>query len=79
MFIFGVAVPLLAGVVLTVIMLTAAPEISVFSPEADYEGTVREVIATYAGRFIFTSLYLMIFAVIDIPVHKITERKRKKQ
>lgn len=78
-FIFGVAVPLLTGVVLTVIMLVAAPEISVFSPDADYEGTVREIIATYAGRFIFTSLYLMIFAVIDIPVLKITERKRKKK
>lgn len=78
-FIFAAAVPLLIGILLTVIMLLAAPEISVFSPEADYRGTVREIIATYAGRFMFTSLYLLIFALIDIPVLKITDRKRKIQ
>ena len=78
-FIFAAAVPLLIGIMLTVIMLLAAPEISVFSPEADYRGTVREIIATYAGRFMFTSLYLLIFAVIDAPILKINDRKRKTQ
>ena len=69
-FIFSVAVPLLFGILLTGIMLLSAPDISVFSPEAEYRGTVRETIATYAGRFIFTSLYLLVFAVIDAFLQK---------
>ena len=69
-FIFSVVIPLLVGILLTVIMLLAAPEISVFSPEAEYRGTVREAIATYAGRFIFTSLYLLIFAAVDAMIMK---------
>ncbi|MCR4862353.1 MAG: hypothetical protein K5884_07040 [Ruminococcus sp.] len=78
-FVFGVAVPLLIGVLLTIVMLLVAPDISVFSPEAEYKGTVREVIATYAGRFVFTSMYLLIFALIDAPVLKNTDKKRKTQ
>ena len=69
-FIFSAAVPLLTGVILTVIMLLAAHDISVFSPEAEYRGTVREIIATYAGRFVFTSLYLLIFGIIDALILK---------
>ena len=69
-FIFSVLVPLFTGILLTVIMMLAAPEISVFSPEAEYRGTVREAIATYAGRFIFTSLYLLIFAAVDAMIMK---------
>ena len=69
-FIFSVLVPLLLGVILTGIMLLAAPEISVFSPDAEYRGTVREIIAIYAGRFVFTSLYLLIFAVFDALIRK---------
>lgn len=69
-FVFSVAVPLLFGILLTGIMLLSAPEISVFSPEAEYRGTVREVIATYAGRFVFTSLYLLIFGIVDALILK---------
>ena len=69
-FIFSVLVPLLLGVILTGIMLLATPEISVFSPDAEYRGTVREIIAIYAGRFVFTSLYLLIFAVFDALIRK---------
>lgn len=78
-FLFSVVIPLLTGILLTVIMLLSAPEISVFSPEAEYKGTVREAIATYAGRFIFTSLYLLIFAVIDHFILKRLDEKRKTQ
>ena len=78
-FIFSVVIPLLVGILLTVIMLLAAPEISVFSPEAEYKGTVREAIATYAGRFIFTSLYLLIFAAADYFILKSLDEKRKMQ
>ena len=69
-FIFSVLVPLLLGVILTGIMLLAAPEISVFSPDAEYRGTVREIIAIYAGRLVFTSLYLLIFAAFDAMIRK---------
>ena len=69
-FIFSVLVPLLLGVILTGIMLLAAPEISVFSPDAEYRGTVREIIAIYAGRFVFTSLYLLVFAAFDALIRK---------
>ena len=78
-FIFSVIIPLLVGILLTVIMLLAAPEISVFSPEAEYKGTVREAIATYAGRFVFTSLYLLIFASADHFILKSLDEKRKTQ
>lgn len=77
-FIFSVVIPLLTGIILTVIMVLAAPDISVFSPEAQYRGTVRETIATYAGRFIFTSMYLLIFSAFDIALLKAHDRKRKK-
>ena len=80
-FIFSAAVPLLIGVILTVIMLLAAPDISVFSPEAEYRGTVREIIATYAGRFVFTSLYLLIFGVVDALImkkHRQDSRRERK-
>ncbi len=74
---FAVLVPLLIGILLTVIMLLSSPDISNFDPEAEYKGSVREIIATYAGRFVFTSLYMLIFAVIDIPILKYIDSKRE--
>ncbi len=76
-FVFAAAVPFLAGILLTLTMLLTAPEISVFSPDTEYKGTVKEIIATYAGRFMFTSLYMMLFAAIDVPILKNIDRKRK--
>lgn len=76
-FIFSVIVPLAFGVVLTVIMLISSPDISNFDPDAEYKGTVRETIATYAGRFIFTSLYLLVFAGIDRIIFSLRKRKEK--
>ena len=73
---FAVAVPLVTGVVLTVIMLIAAPDISNFDPETAYAGTVQERIATYSGRFVLTSVYLGVFALIDIPVLRRLDRKK---
>ena len=57
--------PLLFGIVLTVVMFLTNPDISNFNPDAEYEGSIQEIIATYAGRFVITSLYLLIFAFID--------------
>ena len=67
---FAVVVPLVTGIVLTVIMLIASPDISNFDPETAYSGTVQERIATYSGRFVLTSAYLGVFALIDMPVLK---------
>lgn len=75
-FIFSVAVPFLTGLLLTLVLLLLDPGISTFSPDADYKGTAPEVISTYAGRFMVTSLYLTVFALIDIPVLKYLDRKR---
>ncbi|MBR1592179.1 MAG: hypothetical protein IJ666_04130 [Ruminococcus sp.] len=64
-FIFSVLAPLAFGILLTVLMFLTNPDISNFNPDADYEGSVQEIISTYAGRFVITSLYLLIFAAID--------------
>ena len=64
-FIFSVIMPLAFGIILTVVMFVTNPDISNFNPDADYAGSVQEIIATYAGRFVITSLYLLIFAPID--------------
>lgn len=76
LFIFSAAVPFAFGLVLTIVLLLLDPSISTFNPDADYKGTAPEIISTYAGRFMVTSLYLAIFALIDIPIQKYLERKR---
>lgn len=78
-FIFSAVVPLLFGALITVLMLILNPGISTFSPDADYTGTAPEVISTYAGRFMITSLYLMVFALADLPILKIIDSKRDKK
>lgn len=78
-FIFSAAVPFLFGLLVTLIMLLLDPGISTFNPEVSYTGTAPEVISTYAGRFMVTSLYLAVFALIDIPVLKLLDGKRTKK
>ncbi len=75
-FIFSSAVPFLFGLVLTVIMLLLDPGISTFTPDEVYKGTIPEVVSVYAGRFMVTSLYIAVFALIDIPILKYIDRKR---
>lgn len=77
-FVFSAAVPFLICFVFSAVMLSVKPELSTFSPEADYAGTAPEVLTVYAGRFMITSLYLSAFALIDIPILKYIDRKRKK-
>lgn len=76
-FIFSVAVPFLAGLIITLVLLILNPGISTFSPDADYAGTAPEIIATYAGRFMFTSLYLAVFALIDLPIQRYLDSKKE--
>lgn len=67
-FIFSAAVPLLLGIFLTLAVFQADPDISTFNSETEYRGTVRELISLYSGRTAVTSLYLCVFALIDIPL-----------
>ena len=76
-FIFSAAVPLLLGIFLTLAVFLGNPDISTFDPEAEYRGTVTELISLYSGRFTVTSLYLCVFALIDIPVLRACDKKRR--
>lgn len=76
-FVFSIIVPLALGIAATLLIYVMNPDISVFNMDKDYEGTAKEIVITYAGRFIYTSLYMLIFAVIDIPVLRAIGRKGK--
>lgn len=76
-FVFSALVPLVLSILISAAVYFSYPHISNFDPEADFKGTIPEMIATYTGRFIITSLYLTVFAVIDIPVLKYMDRKKK--
>ena len=78
-FLFSSAVPFCFGMVLTIVMLLLNPGLSTFSPDTEYTGTAAEIISVYAGRFMFTSLYLAVFAVIDIPLLRLSDSKRTKK
>ncbi len=78
-FIFSVAVPFLVGLIITLVLLLLDPGISTFNPEADYKGTAAEVISTYAGRFMLSSLYMAVFALIDIPILKYLDSKKEQK
>ena len=48
---------------------------SPFDLDAEYTGSFRELAAVYSGRIVMTSAYLLIFAIIDIPILKRTDSK----
>lgn len=75
-FTFSVMIPFIFGLIMTVVMFLLNPGLSTFTPDADYAGTVPEIISTYVGRFMVTSLYMAVFALIDIPILKLIDRKR---
>mgnify|MGYP007070312960 CR=1 FL=1 len=76
-FVFAVLVPLAFSIAVTVIMKLSNPDMSVFDPSADYTGTVRERIAVYAGRFIFTSAYLLVFSAVDAVILRYMDKNEK--
>ena len=76
-FIFSAAVPLLLGIFVTAAVYLGDPDISTFSADKEYTGTVRELISLYSGRIAVTSLYLCAFALVDIPVLKVCGKARK--
>lgn len=73
-FIFSAAVPLLLGILLTAAVYLGNPGISTFDPAADFNGTAQEIISLYTGRIAVTSLYVTVFAVIDIPILKAKDK-----
>ena len=77
LYIFSAVLPFCFGLILTLIMFIMNPDISTFNSEAEYEGKAAEVISTYSGRFVITSLYLLIFGIIDIPILKYLDKKEK--
>jgi len=74
-FFWGVLIPLVIGTALTLILYLKYPEMSPFDPDAEYKGSFRELAAVYSGRIVMTSAYLLIFAIIDIPILKRTDSK----
>ena len=77
-FVFAVLLPLIFGLLLTFVTIMLDPELSLFDPSAEYKGSVQEAIATFSGRVILTSLYLCVFALIDIPLLKLQEGSARK-
>ena len=76
-FIFSVLLPLIFSISLTAVMKLNYPGSYVFDPKADYDSSVSSVIAVYAGRFTFTSVYLLVFSIADIPLLKRSDDKEK--
>ena len=76
-FLFSVALPLIFSTAVTVLLFIFSPELSIFDSYEEYSGNFIETIAIYAGRIMITSVYLLIFAVIDIPLLKKSEEKEK--
>lgn len=76
-FIFSAAVPLLLGISVTAAVFLGNPDISTFNPEASFNGTAQEMLSLYTGRIAVTSLYVTIFAVIDIPILKARDKAGK--
>jgi hypothetical protein len=74
-FIFSAVVPLLLGIIVTSAVFVSAPEISTFNGEAEYKGSLNELISLYSGRIAVTSAYLSVFALIDIPLLKLWRRR----
>lgn len=76
-YVFSAAVPLLLGIFLTLAVYLGDPDLSTFNYEAEYTGTPRELISLYSGRIAITSLYVTVFAAMDIPVLKMCDKARK--
>lgn len=78
-FIFSAAVPLLLGIFVTLAVYLGDPQLSTFSADKEYTGTVRELVSLYSGRIAVTSAYLFVFALADIPVLRACDKARKCQ
>ena len=78
-FVFSAALPLAASAALALVMKRNYPELGIFGSDRGYSGSAEEKIALYAGRFVLTSAYLAVFAVIDVPLLRYADKKEKKK
>lgn len=78
-FIFSVIIPLLTSLALTGIMYAFYPDLSVFNNNTSYKAAPIETIAVYSGRIVYTSVYLLVFVLIDIPFIRKFKSERKKK
>ena len=68
---FGVALPLVISLAVSIYMIVSYPDLSVFSDTVQESGTARETIALYSGRMVLTSVYLAIFAGLNLVFEKV--------
>lgn len=76
-YVFSAIIPLIFGIVITLCIFLSAPDISTFNPQLEYGGTVKELISLYTSRFIISSLYIAVFGIIDIPILKVIDNRKK--
>ena len=72
-YIFSAVVPLIIGILLSAAMFLADP--TIFDPDTPFHGSISESIASYSGRFIVTSLYLVVFGIIDKFLLRLMEKE----
>ena len=72
-YIFSAVVPLIIGILLSAAMFLADP--TIFDPDTPFQGSISESIASYSGRFIVTSLYLVVFGIIDKFLLRLMEKE----
>ncbi|MCM1528756.1 MAG: hypothetical protein NC093_02025 [Alistipes sp.] len=76
-YVFSAIIPLIFSICVTGAIFLSSPDISTFDPQLEYSGTVRELISLYTSRFIISSLYIAIFGIIDIPILKAMDKRKK--
>lgn len=77
-YVFSAVIPLIFGICVTLFIFLSAPDISTFNPQIEYSGTVKELISLYTSRIVISSLYIVIFGLIDIPILKVMDKRKKK-
>lgn len=76
-YVFSAIIPLIFSVCVTLCIFLSAPDISTFNSRLEYSGTIKELISLYTSRFVISSLYIVIFGVIDIPILKAVDKRKK--
>lgn len=65
-FIFTALVPFAVSFIISVYMMIAFPDISTFSASKQESGIPSELISLYSGRLVLTSLYLLLYSLVDL-------------
>ncbi len=76
-YVFSAVIPLIFSICVTAGIFISEPDISTFNPQLEYGGTVKELISLYTSRFVISSLYIVIFGIIDVPILKAMDKRKK--